>query len=177
MLNGQAVNLDETAIRAWISAVEQEVREHSGAVEAAQQQLSQARKRLMLLHEMLASVTKTPLTDFVDGLLVGRSVRDRTIGDAEEILRAYGHPMRVQDIHLEFIRRGKPLPGRGTSTNIVAHLLTATSIQKLQRGVYGLAEWNTPIGYRGRSRQAAKEQRKRRKMATGKPGTGGQVKR
>src|SRR6266550_4626749 len=119
-------DLEPDVVRTWISAAEQEVAELDSDAALLQHRLAQARKRLMLYHEILSALTKMPVAVSEQELRIGRSVRERTLADAAEILRTAGRPMRIQDIHTEFIRRGKPLPGRGTPTNIIAHLGSST---------------------------------------------------
>lgn len=131
-------------VREWIQLADQEVAELSEQADQIQARLAQARKRLVLFHEILATVTKTPIAISDRAVEVKRSVRDRTVEAAAEILREHGKPLHIQDIHAEFIRRGKPLPGRGTPTNIVAHLSSSPTIERRARGLYALAEWSPP---------------------------------
>jgi hypothetical protein len=128
-------------VRTWISVTEAEVAALAVSSEEIQTRLAQARKRLVLYHEILAALTKAPVAVSDKELQVARSIRERTIQSAIEILRAHGRPLRVQDLHAEFIRRGHPLPGRGTPTNIVVHLASSPLIERRGRGVYGLSEW------------------------------------
>lgn len=137
--SGASPSPDE--VREWIVAAEREALELAARSDEIQLKLAQARKRLVLYHEILAALTKTPVAPPDDQLRDGRAVRERTIEAAVEILRAHGKPLRIQDIHAEFIRRGHQLPGRGTPTNIVAHISTAPELVRLGRGIYALAEW------------------------------------
>src|SRR5262249_2816596 len=73
---------------------------------------------------------------------LGRSVRARVQENAVTILRERGAPMRILDIHSEFARRRMPLPGRGTPTNIAAHLVASDRFSRRGRGIYGLAGWD-----------------------------------
>jgi hypothetical protein len=49
--------------------------------------------------------------------------------------------MPIGAIHAEFIRRGYALPGRGSPTNLVAHLGVTDQITRHARGVYALPDW------------------------------------
>jgi hypothetical protein len=89
-----------------------------------------------LLHEILAAVTNSPDAIQTDVELV--STRERVIRATERILHDARAPLRIGDIHAEFIRRGYALPGRGSPTNIVAHLGQTDRIVRLSRGVYSL---------------------------------------
>jgi len=128
-------------VRGWIASTEAEVTDLAVSAERTQAMLAAARKRLMLYHELLAALTKAPVRVSDQELLIGRSVRDRTIDAAVAILGEYQRPMTIQELHAAFIRQGKPLPGRGTPTNIVAHLGASTLFVRRGRGVYALAEW------------------------------------
>jgi hypothetical protein len=130
-------------VRAWIEVAEHDVAHLASSSDEIQVRLAQARKRLVLYHEILATLTKAPVPISDQVLKVGRSIRERTVESAIEILRAHGRPLRVQDLHAEFIRHGHPLPGRGTPTNIVVHLASSPLLERRGRGIYALAEWRS----------------------------------
>jgi hypothetical protein len=127
-------------IRRWVSEAEAEVAQLSDEVEIAGRRLTDARRRLSLLHEALAAVSSDPsvLKRPSDSL----SVRDRVIRDTRAILTDVGRPMPIGAIHGEFIRRSYALPGRGSPTNLVAHLGVTDQIARHARGVYALPEWD-----------------------------------
>ena len=133
--------LDPDQVRTWIAATEVEVAKLDMEADHIQTRLAEGRKRLMLYHELLAALTKAPVKVSDEELRIGRSVRERTIEAAVEILRDYRRPMPIQELHAAFIRHGKRLPGRGTPTNIVAYLGTSDLFVRRGRGVYALAEW------------------------------------
>lgn len=136
-----APDLDPDKVRQWILETEAEVIRLDAQAEAIQTALAEARKRLMLYHELLAALTKAPVKLSDEELRIGRSVRERTIRATAEILGEFERPMTIQEIHGAFIRQGKPLPGRGTPTNIVAHISTSPLFVRRGRGIYALAEW------------------------------------
>jgi hypothetical protein len=127
---------DPEQIRRWVSEAEAEVARLSEEAERVGRQLAEARRQVTLLHEILAAVTNSPDAIQTDVELI--STRERVIRDTERILHDAKVPMRIGDIHAEFIRRGYPLPGRGSPTNIVAHLGQTHRINRLSRGVYAL---------------------------------------
>ena len=136
--------MDAEIVRGWIAAAEGEVSELSAEAERLQFHLAEKRRQLMLLHEVLASLTNSPVAISVERMGIGTSTGARVQADAERILRDPGRPMRIQDINAEFIRRGAPLPGRGTPTNIAAHLADRDQFRRFGRGVYGLLAWDGP---------------------------------
>jgi hypothetical protein len=135
-------DLDPETVRQWILATESQVAGLDARAEEIQGALADARKRLMLYHELLAALTKAPVRVSDEELRIGRSVRERTIAAAVAILREFARPMTIQELHGAFIRQGKPLPGRGTPTNIVAHISASPTFVRRGRGVYSLAEWS-----------------------------------
>jgi len=68
-------------------------------------------------------------------------VRERVVEGAVQILRERRTPLRIQDIHAEFLRRQLALPGSGTPANIAAHLVYRDLFTRPRRGVIGLTEW------------------------------------
>jgi hypothetical protein len=136
-----AVMYDAETIRGWIIKAELEIAELVSEAESIQRQIAEARRQLMLLYELLASVTNSPVDVSTDLMGIGVSVRDRVLSNAEDILREHGRPMHIQDIHAAFIHRRMPLPGRGTPTNIAAHIAASQQFARWGRGIYGLSEW------------------------------------
>jgi hypothetical protein len=132
---------DPETIRRWVSEAEAEVAQLTDEAERVARQLAEARRRLGLLHEALAAVSKDPavLKTTVEPL----SIRERVIRDTRSILEYAGHPLSISAIHAEFIRCGYPVPGRGSPTNLVAHIGATDRIARLSRGVYVLPEWRT----------------------------------
>lgn len=125
---------DPGEVRRWVTEAEAEVARLSDELERAGRRLAEARRRLTLLYEVLAVVSKDP-TAAMTGI-EPMPTRERVIRDALTVLTDAGRPMRIGDIHAEFIRRGFALPGRGTPTNLVAHLGSTDRITRLARGVY-----------------------------------------
>ena len=130
---------DPELVRRWVSEAEAEVARLSEEVEMAGRKLTEARRRLALLHEALAAVSTDP--SVINTVMNPISVRDRVIRDTKAILTEVGRPMPVGAIHAEFIRRGYALPGRGSPTNLVAHIGATDQISRRARGVYALPEW------------------------------------
>ncbi len=164
---------DTETIRDWIASAEADISRLAQEVEHAQYRLAESRRRLMLLYEMLASVTNAPVNVSTDRVLTLRSVREQVQADAEAILLERGAPMRAQDIHAEFIRRGVPLPGRGAPTNIIAHLVASDRFSRHRRGVYGLAEWDRSASS-GRPSQDSESVTRETKSKAGGPAEGEQ---
>lgn len=125
---------DPDLVRRWVSEAEAEVAQLTEESERVARQLSEARRRLSLLHEVLAAVSKDPAAAKTE--IEPISTRERVIRDTLRILADSGEPMPIGAIHAEFIRRGYALPGRGSPTNLVAHLGTTDRVARVARGVY-----------------------------------------
>jgi len=137
--------MEAETIREWISQAEADLARLTAEAERIQRRIAQERAQLGLMYELLASVTGEPVRKDAETLGAGKSVRERVIEDVVQILRDHGKPMRIQDIHSEFLRRELPLPGSGTPANIAAHLVDRELFARFGRGVFGLVEWETPI--------------------------------
>lgn len=156
------VAVDADTIRGWIAQAEADLAKRTAEAEEIQRRIAQARVQLGLMYELLATVTGEPAPARPDAP-GGPSVRVRVVDSVVRILRDYGKPMRVEDIHAEFLRRELPLPGRGTPANIVAHLVDRGLFTRPRRGVYGLAEWEVappPADPHAHRRARAKGERK-----------------
>jgi hypothetical protein len=129
---------DPDQVRRWVSEAEAEVAQLIDESETVMRRLSEARRRLSLLHEILAAVSKDPTA--AKTAIEPISTRERVIRDTLRILGDAGKPMAIGAIHAEFIRRGYALPGRGSPTNLVAHLGKTDRVARLARGVYGTPE-------------------------------------
>jgi hypothetical protein len=129
---------DPDQVRRWVSEAEAEVIRISEEAERVGRQLADARRRVALLHEILAAVASNP--EAMQESVRQLSTRERVIRDAEAILGDERRPLRIGDLHAEFIRRGFALPGRGSPTNLVAHLGQTERIIRLERGVYALPD-------------------------------------
>ena len=127
---------DPDLVRRWVSEAEAEVARLTEEAEMVTRQLTEARRRLSLLHEILAAVSKDPTAAKTE--IEPISTRERVIRDTLRILMDAGRPMAISAIYAEFIRRGYALPGRGSPTNLVAHLGTTDRVARLARGIYGL---------------------------------------
>lgn len=134
---------DPDQIRRWVTEAEAEVARLSDELEVAGRRLTDARRRLSLLHEALAAVSSDP--SVVNRPSDPLSVRERVIRDTRTILTDVGRPMPIGAIHAEFIRRGYALPGRGSPTNLVAHLGVTDQITRHARGIYALPEWDSDV--------------------------------
>jgi hypothetical protein len=140
---------DPGTVREWIAKAEDDIEEMTTQADEIQRRLAQRRIQLGLLYELLASIDGETIPRRIDLVASEKSVRERVVEGAVQILKDQGEPMRIQDIHSEFMRRKFPLPGSGTPTNIAAHLIDRTVFTRPRRGVFGLADWTYEEGSPG----------------------------
>jgi uncharacterized protein (DUF2267 family) len=131
-------------IREWVAKAEADLAESTAEAERLQRRIAQMRTQLGLMYELLATVTDEPVTRLSEAEGSGKSMRERVVEAVILILREHGKPMRIQDIHSEFLRRELPLPGSGTPANIAAHLVDRDLFTRPGRGAFALAEWELP---------------------------------
>lgn len=154
--------MDADTIREWIAAAEVDVTRLAAEAERSQHRLAQARAQLRLMYELLATVTHEEVARKPEALGGEKSVRERVAEAVLGILRECGRPMRLTDIHAEFLRRELPLPGSGTPANIASHLIDRTVFTRPSRGTFGLAEWGGESGPMSSTPRRSAARRKRR---------------
>lgn len=133
--------IDATTIREWIREAEAKLSVLTDEADRIQRDLAQVRSQLQLLYELLATITGEEVPEDSNLEKSGKSIREEVVEAVTQILRDQGAPMRIQDIHSEFLRRELPLPGRGTPGNIAAHLVDREIFTRPRRGTFGLVEW------------------------------------
>lgn len=128
-------------VRAWLLAVEADLRKITERLEPLLAEQHQLEERKLLLQGLLRSFDGAspngaiPTTPARTGS-VARYVIDRAL----EILRDEGRPMHINDLHAQFVERGFTVPGAGKSVNLIVHLRNAEEIASPMRGVYGLVD-------------------------------------
>jgi hypothetical protein len=101
----------------------------------------------------LPSAPSSELTEVVsDGS--GPSLAEAVVG----VLRRQGKAMHIQELTVAVRKAGIPIPGRGESANVIAHIRSHPEVVRPVRGVYGLREWGI--------QDAVARPRKRRRRAT-----------
>jgi hypothetical protein len=99
---------DAATIREWVSKAEADVATLTAQAEDIQRRLAQSRIQLGLMYELLASLGDEAVSPRADLIGAERSVRERVVHSAVQVLQDRGAPMRIQDIHAEFLRRQLP---------------------------------------------------------------------
>ena len=107
------------------------------ALEAARERLVELQKSIMDGEERLRHL---------DALLVlegrklpPRPAREDFLDACEQVMRAAGGTIPLQELRMALLRDGIPLPGQGTHANVILRLQRAPErFRRVQRGVYGL---------------------------------------
>ena len=69
-----------------------------------------------------------------------QSVRDRVHREVVEVLAEIGSPIHINDLTVEYEKRGYKIPGQGKPANISVHLSGWDDIVSPDRGMYTLAK-------------------------------------
>jgi hypothetical protein len=132
------------AVEAEIQIIKNKIQALSASLQAKGQQLelicrlidSQNPRSDRNVSEVITFSQKVPVSQ---GALSSQ-VKDRVY----EILTEVKRPMNIKDIHAQFIRRGYPIPGKGTHFNILVHIVRElkkgrnSRFQRDGRGTYSL---------------------------------------
>src|SRR5439155_22121491 len=144
-------SMDIDRLKEWESSLEAEVltiRERIQSLNAELQRKSQQTELIRRLIESASGSSSHPIemvarpngTSASPQVVTPNQVKDH----AYEILRERKGPMNINEIHGEFLRRGYPIPGKGTSFNILVHVSRELKLGKKSRfyragrGTYGL---------------------------------------
>lgn len=96
------------------------------------------------LRGLEAKTAVKPARDAVTGV-VTPTATTRVGGELQEavreILLASGKPMHLRELRAALVKRGVPIPGKGTDANIIVHLRRASDMfDRRGRGIYALRE-------------------------------------
>jgi len=132
----------------WKKSVETEIQAITGQIQSLNSDLQRKNQQLALICKLIDSENGSLARDDPD---VSRSLVARQIVTPSqvtervyEILSEAKQPMNIKAIHEEFIRRGYPVPGKGTHFNILVHIVRELKskkggrFQRDGRGTYSL---------------------------------------
>jgi hypothetical protein len=133
--------LTRAEVRAWLSAVEADLRALDTKLEPLLGEQSRLKERKTLLQSLLrsfeAGANGTAPSPTVKS---AGSVARYVVDCAAEILRDEGRPLHINDLHARFGERGFTVPGAGKPVNLIVHLRGSDEIASPTRGIYGLVE-------------------------------------
>ena len=122
-------DMDIDRLKEWGSSIEAELQAIRKEIQSLNTVLQRKSQQAELIRRLIESAdASTPLpnpTASVSTLEVSSSltVTPSMVKDSVyEILRDAKRPMNINEIHAEFLRRGFPIPGKGTPFNILVHI-------------------------------------------------------
>jgi hypothetical protein len=113
----------------WKGSLEAEVLKLNEEIQSLNCQIQKKNQQIELISRLIDSeygsnsktVETVPYTP--EGSSTSQNVTPRQVKDhVYEILAEVNRPMNINEIHSEFLRRGFPIPGKGTSFNILVHI-------------------------------------------------------
>jgi hypothetical protein len=132
----------------WKKSVETEIQAITDMIQSLNSDLQRKNQQHALICKLIDSENGSVALDNQD---VNRSLVARQIVTpsqvtqrVHEILSEAKEPMNIKTIHEEFIRRGYPIPGKGTHFNILVHIVRELKnkkggrFQRDGRGTYSL---------------------------------------
>lgn len=148
--------ISAAALSKAIAVAEAEVAAAKSRASAAADSLRNAERELALLLELgrlrgaspeLAekeadSANAAPVITFSESRSSRSSDRDALVGAVVDVLKESGEPMAIRPLMAAVVERGAPIPGRGEQANLISVIRRVPEIQRVSRGIYGLAEWN-----------------------------------
>jgi hypothetical protein len=152
-------------LRAWASALSEQIGALRAELRRCQAELAAAEERQALVHRLLeldgdttpesicnedSHDTQPSAEPETSHLGNGHALASRPSGQSLEdavasILERSGEPMHVGEIRLRLIADGVRIPGRGDDANIIVKLRAAPErFTRTARGTYALASWGLP---------------------------------
>lgn len=136
-----AIDLDKLA--EWEGALKSDLEELTRRRQELDVQLQHVSRKLELVRQM-RSLEESPRVEATQKPAEIASIEKRPTpgsvrGMARKILTELGHPLHITEIHRQFLDRGYPIPGGGTTFNILAHIVNDKTFVRVARGTYALA--------------------------------------
>ena len=128
------------AARAEMSEVENRVRDLEREL-ALLVELSRLRGGALEPEEEGGGQSVTPVITFSESRSRS-SDRDELVAAVVHVLEENGEPMAIRPLMAAVVERGAPIPGRGQQANLISVIRRATEVERVARGIYGLAAWS-----------------------------------
>ena len=137
------------AVTQWLATIEERVTSLQQEMEPLARELESLQEQRSLLRDL----ARTMETDYERqmreeshirksprSLTRQQSVRDRVHREVVEVLAEIGSPIHINDLAVEYEKRGYKIPGQGKPANISVHLSGWDDIFSPDRGMYALAK-------------------------------------
>ena len=146
--------MDIQELAKWKKGLEAEAHALKDKIQLLTAELQQKRQQIELISQLIRATDSTEEPSTFPPIMEGNSsvavtptqVLDRVCGILAEARR----PMNINEIRTEFVRRGYPIPGKGTAFNILVHISRDLKLGKESRfvragkGTYSLRNSSRP---------------------------------
>jgi hypothetical protein len=120
----------------WHAELSAELKADQASLAELQKRIRQTEQRLQHVEGLLAiesggiiesAIVSVPTQDLLDG--------------CEELMRDLARPVHVKDLHDALLKKGIPIPGKGTEANLISRLQKSDDrFVRTGRGTYALAD-------------------------------------
>jgi hypothetical protein len=161
--------MDMKQIKAWKASLEADIKSLNERMGALTSDLQKKRQQLDLVAKLLDSETAANSTPrYSEKELATKSAGQNPTPDEVkervlEILLQANRPMNIKEIHAEFLRRGLPIPGKGTPFNILVHLSrevkkgSGSRFYRTGKGTYALRRGSAKVAREHRATNVRSE--------------------
>ena len=132
--------MENEKLQEWKSSLEREVDSIRKQIQALTASLQKKTQQIELISRLMESESNhdfnlnEPIVEAThEADNVQRVLPNQVKDHVREILSEAKRPMNIKEIHSEFIRRGYPIPGKGTSFNILVHISRELKLGKKSR--------------------------------------------
>jgi hypothetical protein len=160
--------VDDKTVKTWLADITERIRSNTAEVARLQNEIAADSRRQSALRALLSAATNGSLPQVVAtagptpaGSAARISIHPIAQG-AIDILGERGQPLHISEMRAELVRRGIPIPGKGTDANVIVYLARSTEVCRVGRGLYALRAWPIPE-VPPRRRRTVRKVRKSRK--------------
>jgi len=160
--------VDSKLVREWLVDVVEQIRIKAAEIDRLRAEITADERRKAALEALLDS-SANPAAGLPGEQMILRSVEGEPSEPSTHpieraglaILAERGKPTHVSEVRAELVRRGIPIPGKGTDSNVIVYLAKSTDICRVGRGLYALRSWRIPEVPRRRPRTRRKKRKAR----------------
>jgi hypothetical protein len=147
--------METEKLQEWKNSLEHDADSIRKQIQALTASLQKKTQQIELISKLIDSANehgrnlRGPVAEVPHDTSNSRTVLPSQVKDhVYEILAERKRPMNINEIHSEFIRRSYPIPGKGTSFNILVHISREMKLGRKSRfyragrGTYCLRDGN-----------------------------------
>lgn len=163
--------VDHDLIKTWLSEAAERIRRMTEEVTRLQTEIAAERREEAALRALLNRDADQAVESSDGGdrpaLPSSPATNSGTVSihpverGAVEILEQRGKPIHISEIRTELVKRGVPIPGKGTDANVIIYLTGSATVCRVGRGLYALRAWGVPE-VPARHRRSGRKKRSKR---------------